>query len=185
MMSRLARGERTTVSRSDTSGGEASFDGDLGHELLGGTLDAQTSVQLSNARVESLAKHAPLLFFKGVADDLRDTRALARAHALLGESPEILAERGARRLHVAAVRLGHPALDQCEPSLVEAERVILAAREHDDLRPFGERAIELDATSPDTASYGVHWVRIALRGDPTGHGVGHGGRAEGVPGRGP
>jgi hypothetical protein len=24
-----------------------------------------------------------------------------------------------------------------------------------------------------------------LRGDPTGHGVGHGGRAEGVPGRGP
>ena len=48
----------------------------------------------------------------------------------------------------------------------------MPGRKHDDLRPFGERALELDLTSADAASYGVHpWQdSTTARSDASRHG---------------
>lgn len=91
---------------------------------------------------------------------------------------EVLAEpfeHGARRFDLSEVGPFHPGLDLRKLRVVKIERFVAAGREHNDLLPFGKRALGLDSTFTLPASDSVHSVRIALRADSA--------RAQGCKGR--
>lgn len=102
-MSRFAGGERTTRAicarryRSKTD-----FRVDLGHELLGGGLDAVAGIELGDGGIHRLSHHRAPLFVEGAAYDIVDARALTGADALLGEGLQVF-----RQLDLLLRGVGH------------------------------------------------------------------------------
>jgi hypothetical protein len=73
-------------------------------------------------------------------------------------------ENGRGRVNLSAIGLGHPGLDLGELHIVQIERLVVARCKDDDFGALRERALELDSTTADPTSHGVHAETIALRG---------------------